>query len=76
MDKKRGAKHFLPTLKRVLSFLFSFYPVLLPVTILCILLNAAVSAIPSVFQQKILSLIEKSWRGTGRGLPPRSFDGS
>ena len=71
MDKKRGAKHFLPTLKRVLSFLFSFYPVLLPVTILCILLNAAVSAIPSVFQQKILSLIEKSWReGNWEGVAP------
>ena len=36
MDKKRGAKHFLPTLKRVLSFLISFYPLLLPLTIYCI----------------------------------------
>ena len=76
MDKKRGAKHFLPTLKRVLSFLFSFYPVLLPVTIFCILLNAAVSAIPSFSKRSSPSLRKAGRRGTGRGLPPRSFDGS
>lgn len=61
MNNKSG-QGFMPTLKRVLMSLFSFYPVLLPVTIVCILINAVVSAIPSVFQQKIIALIEESWQ--------------
>lgn len=59
---KRNAAGFLPTLKRVIAYLFSFFPVLLPVTIICILLNAAVSSMPALFQQRIIALIELSWR--------------
>ncbi len=58
----RNTAGFFPTLKRVIASLFSFYPVLLPITILCILINAAVSAIPSLFQQRIIALIEASWQ--------------
>ncbi len=59
---KRNAAGFLLTLKRVIAYLFSFFPVLLPVTIICILLNAAVSSMPALFQQRIIALIELSWR--------------
>ena len=34
---------------RLLKTLFSFYPVLLPVTIGCIVVNAVVSSFPTVF---------------------------
>ena len=57
-----------PTLKRIWRTLIGFYPVMLPVTLLCILFSAAVSAVPSVFMQKIIAIIEecypsKDWAG-------------
>ena len=42
------------TLPRVLRMLWGFYPVLLPLTALCILFSAAVSAVPSLFIQQII----------------------
>ncbi len=50
------------TALRLIKLLFSFYPKLLPFTIICILVNAVVSAIPSMFQQKIIALIEDNWQ--------------
>lgn len=44
--------------KRLIKTLFSFYPVLIPLTIVCILFSAIVSSIPSVFMQKIIAIIE------------------
>ncbi len=43
---------------RVLKLLFSFYPVLMPLTCLCILLSAGVSAMPALFQQRIFAVID------------------
>ena len=50
------------TLGRLIKTIFSFYPVLLPFTLACILINAVVSAIPSLFQQKVIALIEQNWQ--------------
>lgn len=50
-----------PVVKRFIKMLFSFYPVLLPVTLGLILLNAIISAIPSVFQQNIIAVMEEAW---------------
>ncbi|MDD3485495.1 MAG: ABC transporter ATP-binding protein [Atopobiaceae bacterium] len=47
---------------RIIRTLFSFYPKLLPIIIVCIILNAVISAIPSVFMQKALSLVGDVWR--------------
>ena len=52
------------TLVRVLKMLIGYYPVLVPVTAFCILFSAAVSSIPSLFVQKVLTAIE-SWYLTG-----------
>ena len=66
MPKKGGAP--LPkgqrkdVLLRLIKMLFSFYPVMLPVTLLCILANAIISSIPSVFMQNVISLVEESWQ--------------
>ena len=49
-------------LLRLIKMLFSFYPVLLPVALACILFNAIISSIPSVFMQNVISLVEKSWQ--------------
>ena len=50
------------TLGRLIRMIFSFYPVLLPFTIACILVNAIITAIPSLFQQRIIALIEQNWQ--------------
>lgn len=47
---------------RLLKTMLGFYPVMLPVTIACIVFNAAVSSIPSIFMQNIIAVIEKSWQ--------------
>ena len=49
----------LSTLKRIISMLFRFYPVLLPVTLVCILFSAVTAALPAIFLQKVLELIGK-----------------
>ena len=61
MEKKRT----LPSSKvmiRLIKQLYSFYPKLIPFTLVCIFINAVVSAIPSMFQQKVISVIEKNWQ--------------
>ena len=52
-DKKIG----LAPLLRIVKILFRSYPVLIPITIVCILFSAGVSAIPSVFTQKVLKVV-------------------
>ena len=49
-------------IKRIIRTLFSFYPVLMPVVLFCILFNAIVSAIPAVFMQNIIAVIEQSYQ--------------
>ena len=43
-------------LVRLLKTVFSFYPVMLPITLVFILFNAIISSIPSVFMQNIIAL--------------------
>ena len=47
------------TLFRVLKLLYRGYPVMLPLTVLFILLSAIVSAIPSIFMQKVFAVITR-----------------
>ena len=37
------------TMKRLIRMLFEFYPVLLPLVLVCIVLNALISSIPAIF---------------------------
>ena len=48
--------------KRLLKTLFEFYPVMMPVVIACILFNAVISSIPTVFMQNIIAIVEQSWQ--------------
>ena len=50
------------TIGRLLRTIRQFYPVLLPVTVVCILFNAVVSSIPSIFMQNVIALVEQNWR--------------
>ncbi len=47
------------TLKRVLKMLFKSYPVLMPVTIACIIFSAIINTMPAIFNQQIIALIEE-----------------
>ena len=58
----RGQRAPKGVLRRLLRTLLEFYPVLLPVTMVCILINAIVSAAPSVFMQNVIALVDESYR--------------
>ena len=62
-------------LGRVTKLLFSYYPVLLPITIVCILFAAVVASIPALFIQRILASIElwyetRDWAGASAEIVP------
>lgn len=46
---------------RLLKTIREFYPVIMPITVVCILFSAIVSAIPTIFMQKIIAVIEMNW---------------
>ena len=60
--KGAGAKMKAPkgTFLRILKSLFKFYPKMLTFTLLLIVVNAVISAIPSVFMQRVFSVVEKA----------------
>ena len=58
-NKKSGRK---AVLLRLIRMLFSFYPVLLPITLVCILFNAIISSVPSIFMQNVIAAVEQSWQ--------------
>lgn len=47
---------------RLFKTMLEFYPVMLPVTIVCIVFSAIVSSLPSIFMQKIIAKVEESWQ--------------
>ena len=42
--------------------MLSFYPVMLPIAIACIIFNAVISSVPSIFMQNIIAVVEESWK--------------
>ena len=48
--------------KRVVKDIFSFYPVMVPAVIACIMTSSLISSMPSIFQQKIIAVIERSYK--------------
>ncbi len=57
MNKPMPKVHGKP-LRRIIKLLFKYYPVLVPVTMFCILFSAAAAAIPSIITQKIIAAIK------------------
>ncbi len=58
----RGQRAPKGVLRRLLRTLFEFYPVLLPITLVCILINAIVSAAPAVFMQNIIAIVDDTYK--------------
>ncbi len=49
-------------LLRILKLLWQTYPKLLPIALVCIIINAIISSIPAIFSQNIIAIVEKSWK--------------
>ncbi|MCI1664933.1 MAG: ABC transporter ATP-binding protein/permease [Atopobiaceae bacterium] len=62
-EARRSEPHASRThvIGRVIRTLFEFYPVYVPVVIICIVISAIVGAIPSVFMQTVLSYVTGAW---------------
>ncbi len=63
------------TIGRLLKTLFRFYPVLMPIALVCIVFTAVVSSIPALFMQQVIQLISvymKSgdWTNASREIVP------
>ena len=63
-DSKGMPQADFRALGRTVKRLFTYYPVLAPLTMVCILFSAIVSSVPSLFVQNVLSVVEK-WYQTG-----------
>ncbi len=54
----KGMKAPKGTFKRLMRSLFHFYPKMMTIALLCIVFNAIVSALPSIFMERIFKAIE------------------
>jgi len=64
MKKPRLTKETFKSLGRAVKLLFKFYPVMAPLTLICVLFCSVVSSIPSLFVQNVIAIIEK-WYVSG-----------
>ena len=69
-------KFSMSTFKRVLKMLKGYYPVLLPVAIICIIFSAIVNTTPAIFNQQIIAAIEKwyisrDWASASNEIIPK-----
>ena len=63
------------TFKRIMKTLIGYYPVLVPLSVFCILFSAIAAAIPDIFIQKIIAIIEvwqpdKNWTAAVKEIIP------
>ena len=47
---------------RLLKTMHGFYPVMLPVMVICIVFSAVVSSVPAIFMQNIIAVVEENWQ--------------
>lgn len=62
MSGKKMPKIKKGTTGRLIKTLFGFYPVMLPLTVACILFNAVISSMPSIFMQRVIAAVEENWK--------------
>lgn len=59
MNKKSGRGSIV---LRLLKTMREFYPVMMPVTVICIVFSAVVSSVPAIFMQNVIAVVEQSWQ--------------
>ena len=48
-------------LPRLFKMIFRYYPVMLPITLGCMVISACVNAIPAIFLQKVIAVLQEAW---------------
>ena len=80
MSKPQMPKRPKPNMKvlgRTMKMLFSYYPVLMPIIVVCILVAAVTAALPPVFMQQVIAEIESavdngtSWEVASKVIIPK-----
>ncbi len=69
-------KFSMSAFKRVLKMMFSYYPVLFPLALCCIVFAALVATAPAIFNQQIIAAIEKwyvsgDWAAASQEIIPK-----
>ena len=54
-QKKQG------TFGRLFGIIRRYYPKMLPLTVFCIIFSAVVSSIPSLFMERVITIITNTW---------------
>lgn len=58
----RGRRAPKGVFRRLVRTIFRFFPVMLPLTLVCIIINAVVSSMPSVFMQNVIVVVEDTFQ--------------
>ena len=58
----RGRRAPKGVFRRLVRTIFRFFPVMLPLTLVCIIINAVVSSMPSVFMQNVIAVVEDTFQ--------------
>lgn len=66
--KRPGMKAPRGTFKRLFKLLFHYYPVMLPLTLILILFNAVVSALPALFMGNVYTVLEAAEEARAAGM--------
>ena len=76
MSNERPPKRRAPKgmLSRTLKCLYHYYPKMLVFTVLCIVINAVISALPSIFMERVFTVVTEAlkagtgWAGYGKEI--------
>ncbi len=69
--RSKGAQNPRATLMRIFRLVFKFYPVLFPLSIVCIIVPAILQSLPSIFLQEALAVVGEHWEsGDWNGAAP------
>lgn len=60
MKKQQNSPQKKGVVGRIIKTLFRYYPVQMPLTVLCIVFSAAVSAIPALFMQNVIGTVDEA----------------
>ncbi len=62
MKTEKAPKVGKGTVKRLIKTIFKGYPVRASIAAVCVLINAVVSATPSIYMQKVIALVESAYK--------------
>ncbi len=59
MENKKRTKGMVG---RLLKTMWEFYPVMMSVAVVCIVFSSSITAVPTIFMQNIIAVIEENWQ--------------